>query len=149
MTYFYQMKNLYFLFVLLFAACSKSEPADVAKLSGYWEIQKVTSDGEQKKEYKMNDTFDHFEINGKTGSRSKVLPQFDGTFQTNEQPEYFTVSVADGKTYLNYKTQYATWKEQIVSLEDSVLVTKNNQDLEFNYKRTGPLNFTGSGKTIK
>ncbi|HEX8562950.1 MAG TPA: lipocalin family protein [Flavobacterium sp.] len=143
------MRNLLFLVALCCLSCSNSEAVDTAKLSGYWEIQKVIADGEQKKEYKINETFDHFTIDGKEGIRSKVTPQFDGTFLTNEQPEHFTVSVTDGKTYLDYKTQYAVWKEQIVLVEDSVLVTKNSQDLEFHYKKAGALNFTGDGKTTK
>ena len=143
------MRKFLLFIVLVAVSCQKSGPITIAKLDGYWEIEQVLGPDKLKKEYKINETFDHFAVDGQKGFRSKVQPQFDGTFLTNNQPEQFTITTSDGKTFLNYVTPYASWKEEIVSLEDSTLVVKNAQNLEFHYKKTGPLNFTGNGKTTK
>lgn len=142
------MRKFCLLFILIAFSCRK-EPVEIKNIAGYWEIEKVIAPGKEKKEYKINETFDHFSISGNGGVRSKVQPQFDGTFLVNNQPENFTVEMQNGSTILNYATPFATWKEQVVKLEDSALVIKNSEDIEFYYKRTGPINFLGDGKTTK
>jgi hypothetical protein len=138
------------IFAVCFSACeAEQKQIDITKLSGYWEIQKVTAPGQDRKEYKVNETFDHYELKQKKGIRSKVKPQFDGTFLTNDQSEQFTLVNEKGDTYLNYVTPFASWREQIVVLEDSALVIRNEQKQEFHYKKAGPLNFTGDGETTK
>jgi hypothetical protein len=47
---------------LFFVSCQqKIEPSDVAKLNGYWEIEKVFDKGEDK-DYSINVSYDYFEI---------------------------------------------------------------------------------------
>jgi len=142
------MKKMLLLLVFVAASC-RQQPIETQDLAGYWEIEQVLAPGKEKKEYKINETFDHFTVRGNSGSRSKVQPQFDGTFLVNDQPEHFTVESNSGKTFLNYTTKFATWKEEIVKLEDSTLVIKNSDNIEFHYKKTGPINFIGDGKTTK
>lgn len=144
------MKKL--LLIAVFVAlnsCGKSaDSIDLSKLGGYWEIEKVLVPGEDKKVYTINDTYDFYELTGKTGTRTKVKPQFDGTFQSNKISEKFEIAATNGKTYLLYSTPYAKWKEQLLTLTDSAMVVRNSDDKEFYFKRSGPLNFT-DGKAIK
>ena len=135
--------------ITLFFSCQKPEKIAIEKLNGYWEITEVTTPDHDPKKYTINETFDFFEVRDSSGTRSKVKPQFDGTFISNDQSEQFTVVMAAENTYLNYATPYAKWKEQIVTLQDSVLVLQNEQQKQFHYRKTGPLNFTGDGKTVK
>jgi hypothetical protein len=51
----------------LLAVSKKIEPSDVAKLNGYWEIEKVFDKGEDK-DYSINVSYDYFEI-GKNKKR--------------------------------------------------------------------------------
>lgn len=108
---------------------------DIQYLSGYWEIEKVVLPDGEDKVYKASETFDFFEIQGDSGTRKKGMQQFDGTFLTNEVSEAFTIEFKDGKCFINYKTDFAKWKEEILLLNKEKLVVKNKNDLEYHYKR--------------
>lgn len=135
------MKKVYlFLFTALIAvSCSNTfSDADLAKLNGYWEIEEVVMPDGKKKEYTVNPTIDHFELKGKTGKRTKVMPQFDGTYRTNDLSEKISITEADGKTYIIYVTDNAEWKEELVKLTDDKLVVRNEQKIEYHYKKPEP-----------
>ncbi|MBZ4033230.1 hypothetical protein K6T82_00505 [Flavobacterium sp. 17A] len=146
------MKNTFMILVLslLFVSCKQEvKPADINKLNGYWEIEKVVFEKGEEKEYKMNETFDFFEIKNNKGVRTKVMPQFDGTFLTTDTFENVAVRFAGEKVFLDYKTDYAKWSEEIVSLSDEKLVTKNQQKIEYHYKKAGPINLLNDGEKTK
>ena len=135
------MKNtlLFFLLSILFVSCKPSvNEADLAKINGYWEIQKVELPQGGKKEYKVNETIDFFSLKNNLGFRQKVMPQLDGTYLTNDIKENIKVTNLDGVFYIDYTTNYGKWKEEILEIQDSVLVLKNKDDLEYHYKRQVP-----------
>ena len=135
------MKNtlLFFLLSFLFLSCKPSvNEADLVKINGYWEIQKVELPQGGKKEYKVNETIDFFSLKNNSGFRQKVMPQLDGTYLTNDIKEDIKVSNKDGVFYINYTTPYGKWKEEILEIQDSVLVLKNKDNLEYHYKRQVP-----------
>ncbi len=126
-------------FLLVLVSCKQSiSEKDLSKINGYWEIVKVEIPEGETKDYKVNSTIDYFEIANKKGFRQKVMPQLDGTYLTNNLKESIQISEDDGDYYLNYTTDYAQWKEEIIELKDSVLVLKNKQNLEYHYKRQIP-----------
>ncbi|MBO9584129.1 MAG: hypothetical protein J7574_08220 [Flavobacterium sp.] len=146
------MKNTFIVLFcsLLFVSCKQEiKPADIAKLNGYWEIEKVVFEKGEEKEYKMNETFDFFQIKNNKGVRTKVMPQFDGTFLTTDTFENVSVRFAEGHTFLDYKTKYAKWSEEIISLSDDKLVVKNPQKIEYHYKKAGPVNLLNDGEKTK
>ena len=49
--------------------------------------------------------------------------------------EDVVVVVKDGDALLQYKTKYASWKEEIIELTKDKLVVKNQQEIEYYYKR--------------
>jgi hypothetical protein len=121
------------------AGCGgKISNGDLAKLNGYWEIHEVIMPDGEKKDYTVNQTVDYFEIKGKTGFRKKLMPRFDGKFEENGLQESFAIKAHGDVLYMNYKTDYATWQEELVSLSDSVLVVKNDNKIEYHYKRHVP-----------
>ncbi|GAA4052039.1 lipocalin family protein [Flavobacterium chungnamense] len=135
------MKNTITLFLslLLLVSCNQSiTDEDIAKLNGYWEIKKVVLKDGEKKDYKINETIDYFQLKDKKGFRQKVMPQLDGTYKTNNLKEEISISNENGSYFVNYSTSYGKWKEEIIELQDSVLVLKNKDDLEYNYKRYKP-----------
>ncbi len=135
---------------LLFLGCKQEiKPADIAKLNGYWEIEKVVFDKGEQKDYKMNETFDFFQIKNNKGVRTKVMPQFDGTFLTTDTFENVSVRFAGEQVFLDYKTDYAKWSEEIVSLSDTQLVVKNPQKIEYHYKKAAPINLLNDGEKNK
>jgi len=142
--------NVLLFVALLFTGCQKEiEASDIAKINGYWEIKQVILPDGEKKDYSINETFDYFEIKNNKGFRKKVMPQFDGTFLTNNLAEEVVVKKVKDKYYLYYTTPYAKWNEELLLLSDSELVTVNNLKNEYHYKRASPINITGNGKTIK
>ena len=135
---------------LLFVACKqKINPADIAKINGYWEIEKVTFDKGEDKDYKMNETYDYFEIKDNKGIRKKVMPQLDGTFLVNDTFENVTVRFADDKVFLDYVTPYMKWSEELIGLTDEELVLLNKEKKEYHYKKATAVNLLNDGKTTK
>ena len=132
------MKNTYIvalLFTLLVSCKNEVKQTDIQNLNGYWEIEKVILPDGEDKEYKANETFDFFELKEKIGSRKKGIQQFDGTFLTNDVSENFKIEFKGGNCYINYKTDFAKWQEEILVLTKESFVVKNKNDLEYHYKR--------------
>ena len=127
------------LFALLFisvASCKEDiKETDIQNLNGYWEIEKVILPDGEDKEYTTSETYDYFEIKADKGFRKKGMQQFDGSFLTNDVSESITIEFKDGKCFINYKTDFAKWKEEILILTKESLVVKNKNDLEYHYKR--------------
>jgi len=135
---------------LLFVSCKQEiKPADIAKLNGYWEIEKVVFDEGEVKDYGMNENFDYFKIKGIKGTRTKVMAQLDGTFLTTNTFEKVSVRFTDKGTFLDYTTDYAKWSEELISISDKEFVVKNEQQKEYHYKKAGPLNILNDGKKTK
>lgn len=125
-----------FLLGILLVSCKQTiTDKEVAKINGYWEIQKVELPEGGKKEYKVNETIDFFQIKDNKGFRQKVMPQLDGTYLTNDIKETISISNKDYNYYINYSTNYGKWKEEIIEIKDSILVLKNEANLEYHYKR--------------
>lgn len=146
------MKNTFMILVLslLFVGCKQEiKPTDIAKLNGYWEIEKVVFDKGEEKDYGMNESFDFFKMKGNAGIRKKVMPQLDGTFLTGNSFENVSVRFTDKGTFLDYKTAYAKWSEELISISDEQFVVKNDQNKEYHYKKAGPINLLNDGKKTK
>lgn len=147
------MKNTFRILIvsLFFMACQqKIEPTDISKINGYWEIEKVVFDQGKDKKYGMNESYDYFQIDkNNKGFRKKVMPQLDGTFLVNDAFENVTVRFEDDKVFLDYKTPYAKWSEELISISKDKLVFKNTQKKEYHYKKAGPINILGDGKKVK
>ncbi len=136
------MKKLgLFVVCLVMVSCQSVNKEDIGKLNGYWEIKKVRMPDGETKDYKVNETIDYFEVNGSLGFRQKVMPQFDGRFKTNDIKETIKIVEKDNSFFIEYATKYGKWKEEIISIEDSTLVLKNKDKLEYTYKKFKPFSF--------
>jgi hypothetical protein len=137
--------------VLVMTSCKqKFEPADVAKINGYWEIEKVVfKDGKEKK-YGMNESFDYFRIDkNNVGIRKKVMPQLDGTFLVDDTFENVKVRFVKEQTFLDYSTPYMKWTEEVLTLTPTELVVLNAEKKEYHYKKTGAIKLDDYGKKTK
>lgn len=132
--------TLYIYILMLFiTSCSQTiTNKDIKKINGYWEIDNVILANGTKKDYKVNETIDYFEIKKNKGFRKKVTPQLDGTYLINNQFENIKILENKNIFYLIYNTKYSTFKEQIIEIRDSVLVLKNEQNMEYHYKKPIP-----------
>lgn len=135
------MKHLlkFLTLLIIFSSCKqKIEDSDFKKLNGYWEIEKVVLPNSDDKDYKINETIDYFEINKNEGFRHKVTPQFNGKYLVNEFAEKVTIIRKDDKVLLDYKTEFAKWQDELISISDDKLVVKNDANIEYHYKKPTP-----------
>jgi len=147
------MKNIFKILFLsfLFVACQqKIKPEDIAKINGYWEIEKVVFDQGKDKEYGINESYDYFQIDkNNKGFRKKVMPQLDGTFIVNDSQEDVKIRFQEDKVFFDYVTPYAKWSEELIAVSDKELVFKNTEKKEYHYKKAEPLNILGDGEKTK
>jgi len=135
------MKKTALLFIafISFAACKeKVKPEDISKINGYWEIETVTLPDGNEREYKISETIDYFEIKKDSGFRKKVMPQFDGKYLVNDKSEKVKIVREDDRIFLNYSTDYSTWKEEVLEITEDKLVLKNAAEIEYQYKKPTP-----------
>ena len=137
------MKKLGILFIsiVLISCQSDVKKEDLNKLNGYWEIKQVKLADGEKKDYKVNETIDYFELKENAGFRQKVMPQFDGKFRTNGIKENIKIVEKENNFVIEYNTNYGKWLEEIIELADSTLVLKNKDNLEYTYKKFKPFSF--------
>lgn len=132
---------LLFVTVVLTACGQKISKEETQKLNGYWEIEKVLMADGSEKDYKINMMYDFFEISKDyKGFRKKVTPQLDGKFLADDTAEAVEITEKDDKIYLNYKTEYATWKEELKFISDEKMVILNQQNIEYHYKKAKAIN---------
>mgnify|MGYP003502855580 CR=1 FL=1 len=147
------MKNLVkgVLFLFLLVSCKQQiKPVDIAKINGYWEIEKVVFDQGEDKEYGANQNYDYFQIaTNNQGIRKKVSPQLNGTFLVDDTFEKVSVRFHDDKAYLDYVTPYMKYTEEIIALTADELVVLNAQKKEYHYKKATAINILGDGKKTK
>ena len=129
---------LFIAFISVTACKEKVKPEDISKINGYWEIETVTTPDGNEREYKISETIDYFEIKNDSGFRKKVMPQFDGKYLVNDKSEKIKIVREEDKIYLNYATEYSTWKEEILKVSDEKLVLKNASEIEYQYKKPTP-----------
>lgn len=135
------MKKTALLFVafISFVACKeKVKSEDISKINGYWEIEMVALPDGNEREYKISETIDYFEIKEDSGFRKKVMPQFDGKYLVNDKSEKIKIVREDDRIFLNYSTDYATWKEEVLEITEDKLVLKNAAEIEYQYKKPTP-----------
>ncbi|MEN9929090.1 MAG: hypothetical protein RLZZ231_1011 [Bacteroidota bacterium] len=125
--------------LLILVSCKQDiQSADVEKINGYWEIDFVDLPDGSKKEYKVNESVDYFEVKDLKGFRKKVYPQLDGKYLVNDVKEKVAIASKEGQWKLSYTTPYSTWSEEIIEIRDSVLVIENEAKLKYHYKRLTP-----------
>lgn len=147
------MKNIFRILLVSFFLISchqEIKPTDIAKINGYWEIEKVVFDQGKDKEYSINESYDYFEIiKNNKGFRKKVMPQLDGTFLVNDAFENVKVRFENDKVFLDYSTPYAKWTEELIAVSNDKLVFKNTENKEYHYKKATPINLQSDGKKTK
>ena len=90
-----------FLLGILLVSCKQTiTDKDVAKINGYWEIQKVELPQGGKKEYKVNETIDFFQIKDNKGSKKKLHSLGSVNFLKIEPSNhiFFSFSSFDNRT---------------------------------------------------
>ena len=127
-------------FMLLIGCQNKVTLDAIELLNGYWEIEKVILRDGQTKDYKVNTTIDYIEIKELSGFRKKVYPKFDGTYDTTNDAEMFTIVEKDDVFEIHYKSELSEWIEKINAIDDSGFSVVNTENITYYYKRFEPIN---------
>ncbi|HDZ14924.1 MAG TPA: hypothetical protein ENH60_08520 [Pricia sp.] len=126
--------------ILICSGCSGTVSTDdLAKLNGYWEIERVVFPDGNTKDYNINTTVDYIEWDGSDGFRKKMSPKFDGTYETSDDAEAFTIIEKDGLFTINYKTELSKWSEKLLAIDDESFSVVNEAGLQYDYQRFEPI----------
>ncbi|PIE99900.1 MAG: hypothetical protein CR994_08625 [Maribacter sp.] len=136
------MKRLFFFgFLFILTACQKKvTQEDLHFLNGYWEIKKVSMPNGRTKEYTINTTVDYIETKNLSGFRKKVYPKLDGTFDTSNDTEEFTLTQQSDVFEIHYKTELSEWVETLNSLNKDSFSVTNADKITYTYERFQPIN---------
>lgn len=133
-------KIIYILFLTFIMSCSKNPESYIEHLDGYWEIDEVTLRDGSKRDYNYNDTVDFISMTDSlTGIRKKMKPNFNGTYETSNDVEDFTLKIENDSLNVYYKTPFANWKETILEATDDKMIVRNHDNLIYIYKRFVPI----------
>jgi len=120
--------------VLISVACKQTNPeAMIPYLQGYWEIEKVVLADGTERNYSINTIIDHLQWEDTIGYRTKLQPQLDGSYLTNEQTEVFRLLERNDSLIALYQTPFDTWEEYILNANDQELVIKNKDGYIYYY----------------
>jgi hypothetical protein len=134
-------KNILFILIPLFFACSQTPETSIEHLNGYWEIEEVTLANGTKHSYTYNATIDYIQINDDlTGFRKKLKPNFKGTYETTNDVEHIKVVIENDSLNLYYTTAFSNWKETVLNATKDELRIQNATKVVYLYKRHQPLN---------
>lgn len=126
-----------FLLSIVFLSCSqKADISRIDAINGYWQISKVTDSDGNKKEYKINEVYDYFDIKKNIGFHKKVLWQPDGIFLVNDlQDNVKIVTTKDGEVMINFSSKYGSHKDKLESISDKEMVIVSNEEVKFYYSK--------------
>lgn len=133
----------FFYIILLFIilGCSKKiKETDLKQLNGYWEIENVTFADGSTKAYTINTTIDYIQIDSLKGYRKKVKPKFDGTYDTSNDAEFFTIEKKGDSFALYYKNDLSEWMESLTQLSQTNFEVVGEDNTTYHYRRYEPIN---------
>ncbi len=135
------MRQLYIILgCLLICSCGdRVSREDITFLAGYWEIKQVKFPNGDTKTYDMNATIDYIDITGTKGYRKKVQPLIDGSFETSDDAEYFSIIERDGSFIVVYESSMDVWEEEIRSIKETELRLVNEDQITYIYERFQPI----------
>ncbi|NAY90478.1 hypothetical protein GTQ34_00980 [Muricauda sp. JGD-17] len=130
-----------FVAIVLLSGCKKNTLSgeDLHYLNGYWEIIEVEFPDGAKKEYSVNPSIDFIQLNGNEGFRKKMQPKFDGSYNTSNDAELFTVVKTEDHFALYYKNSFDDWTETLVKLDSTSFSVINEAGIQYTYRRFQPI----------
>jgi len=132
--------TLIFITISLIGCGSPISKPDLNQLNGYWEIVSVEFADGQKKNYTVNPSIDYIELKEMKGFKKKMHPKFDGTYDTSNDLEAFSIIQKEGIFLISYQNNLSSWEEQLIKLEENTFTIVNEDNVTYSYKRYEPIN---------
>jgi hypothetical protein len=100
------MKYLWILIIALVTVSCTDQSTDdkLNNLKGYWNIERVEKPDGTEQEFPFTNHMDFFEINGNSGTKSRVSPTFDGKFVGYGETIRFDWEVRENQLLLKFGT---------------------------------------------
>ena len=131
---------LLFAFLTILISCNHTKQISLEALNGYWEIEKAVAPNGEEKAYQFNSFIDFVAVNkDSTGYRTKLKPNFRGTYEGNSIKQYFKISHKKNTFNINYTVNNTNWTEVLIEVTPNKLVTKNNEGVLYIYKPFSPI----------
>lgn len=142
-------KTLFYFVFLMLVSCSESiQEADLKKLNGIWEIEKVILLDGTEKEYKVNEAVEQIQFKDNKGTRRKVRLVYNGNFLLNNIVQEFTIEEKEQSFIILNQTEFSNWKEEIKGLTNEKLLLENEQGMKYYYKKRNDIKIGKDGETI-
>lgn len=138
---------IYFSLLFIITSCSeKIKESDLTNLDGFWEIEKVKLNNDILKEYKINEEVEQIEYADNKGVRRKVVLLYNGNFLSNNIKQKFVIKKKEASYYIENKTDFSAWEEEMIALSKDKLVLKNKEGMEYYYKKRNDIKLETNGK---
>lgn len=125
---------------LTIMSCNQ-HPEQIDPIAGYWEIEKAESPDGETRDYKVNTSVDHYQLEtDSTGFKTRLTPQFDGSFLTTGDREAFTVKKDEQGLKLHFTTPFSNHTETVILLKEQQLILTNEAGMRYTYKRYEKMN---------
>jgi len=134
------MKYFFSLCFLILISCSGK--VNLQDLNGYWDVVKVESTEKKVTQFGANTTIDYYFL-GKdnTGYRKKMMPDFSGTYKSNNIKDKISITEKGGNFTIFTETTLNNWEDTILELTSEKLVLRNEIGTLFYYKKHQKFNF--------
>ncbi len=131
------MKYLHYIIIILisFSCNKKPEKNDLKILNGYWEIDYVEFEDGTKKEYKVNEFIDYYQLKGKMGTKQKGKFDLDGKILLVPVKDKLVFKDSIEKIYIKTKSRFSSFTDEIISITDNNWVSKNDNNVIYHFKR--------------
>ncbi|WP_045968092.1 hypothetical protein [Flavobacterium sp. 316] len=137
----------YILITFITLSCTKSiKDSDLENIKGYWEIEKVILPEGTSKEYKINEEVEKVEYNNGKGVKRKVILLYNGNFLVNNIKQQFSIEKRKDSYFIMNKTDFSNWEEEILTLSPEKLIVKNEEGIEYYYKKRNDIKLEDNGK---
>lgn len=136
------MRSFYLIIIsIILWSCQPQNPEKMKEnLSGYWEITNVISKHIQEKDFTFNTTIDYIEVEDDAGIRTKLQPAIDGSYTGSKTAESFRIKIEGDSLNMYYDTPFDQWKETVIRATDQELIVRNEDGIEYHYKKFEPIN---------
>ena len=134
--------NLYIVVILcfLFFSCAEEKKViNLSNLNGYWEIERVITSSGSEKKFGFNPFVDFFKTTDSIGFRSKVKPQFGGSYQSNQQKISYRINTKNDSVFITYKNAQKTWNDVLIEASETQICLQNDLGNLYFYRPYTPI----------
>ena len=128
-------KILLFLLFIIFGCNQNINDTDLNLINGYWQIEKVIDGNGNKKEYKINEIYDYFEIKNKSGFHKKVRWQPTEKFLVNDAQENLKIIKKAEDYYLKFWSQNGNHLDKLESISIDKMTLVSPEKVSFYYTK--------------